>query len=169
MTGILVYSDEGLRLFPRGFDNDTAKIHWRNFKIIFRNIQPISPKLCWHESRATSFSRGDRNEIAYLKYIGEKSKKIVNLLNHWTNFNQTWRNASFCDGDSSFISTCKGQFYSQKGDNDFKCTLLIACRLSSLSIFSKTARLISTKLVTKGEGIQVYSNEGPHPFPKGVD
>ena len=44
--GIHVNSNEGSRRFPRGDNNEIAKIHWRNLKFFFsRTTEPMSTKL----------------------------------------------------------------------------------------------------------------------------
>ena len=75
--GIQVCLNEGPHLFPRGDDNKLGNVHWRNLKIFFsRTDEPIkkthklgnplgyedSSLLKW---RATPFSRGDNNKMAY--------------------------------------------------------------------------------------------------------
>ena len=45
MKGIQVCSNEGPRIFPRGDNNEIAKLHGRNFKIFSRSTGPGSVKL----------------------------------------------------------------------------------------------------------------------------
>ena len=47
VKGIQVCSNKGPCPFPRGDNDEIAKIHWRNLKILFsRTTGPISTKLC---------------------------------------------------------------------------------------------------------------------------
>ena len=58
--------------------------------------------------------RGDNNKRWKIYWRNLKE----NLLqNHWTNFNQNWRNVSLCGGNSSFINN--QPFSSQKRNTDF--------------------------------------------------
>ena len=81
-----VCSNEGLCLSPMG---DDYEIRWRNFKKIFfsRTTDPISTKLVRKHPRVK----------------GIQVLKNLLLQNDWSNFNQTWHNASFGKEDSSFF------------------------------------------------------------------
>ena len=80
VKGIQVCSNEGPRPFPRGDNNEIAKIHWRNSKIFFsRTNEPISTKLgtkhpwvkgiqvCSNEGPC-SFSRGDNYKMVKIHW-----------------------------------------------------------------------------------------------------
>ena len=87
------------------------------------------------------------------------------LQNHWANFSQTWQKASLGEGNSNFLKWrallySKGRLLwnSKKYIDEIK------------KIFSRTPRSISAKLGTMhpwAKEIQICSNEGPHPFPRG--
>ena len=89
---------------------------------------------------------------------------LLLLQNHWANFNQTWHKAFMGKGDSSWfkwrampLSKGRWQWNSKITVTNFK-TLL------------KNHWTNLTKLGTKHplvKGIQVCSNEGPGPFPRG--
>ena len=93
--------------------------------------------------------------------------KCKNLLfkNHWTNFNQTWHNASFGEGDSNLFK-CRALSFS-KGKNN----KIVKIHLRNLKIFFyRTSGQISTKLGTKHPWVKrnlIHSNEGPCPLPRG--
>ena len=79
------------------------------------------------------------------------------LKNHWANFNQTWHSVSLGEGDSSLFKW-RATWELRK----------INWQLLKI-FFSRTTGSILTKLGTKHpwvKGIQVYSNEGPRPFPR---
>ena len=91
--------------------------------------------------------------------------KNLLLKNHWANFNQTWHKSSLCEGDSSLFKWKALPF--GRGDN-YKI-VKIHWWIWKI-IFFQTNGSISTKLGTmhrKVKGIQVSSNEGPRPFPRG--
>ena len=99
----------------------------------------------------------------YWKYIDE----IKNLLlqNHWANFNQTWNKAYLIEGNLGFFKWRAHPF--PRGDN----YEIVKIHWRNKKIFfSRNTEPISTKHGSKHpwvEGIQVCSNEGPRPFPRG--
>ena len=96
---IQVYSNKGPRPFPRGDNNEIAKIHGRNSKSFFsRSIGPISTKLGTKQLRIMgtkefskegchTFPRGDNKNLLH--------------KNHWASFNQSWHKQYLGDGNSS--------------------------------------------------------------------
>ena len=87
------------------------------------------------------------------------------LQNHWTNFNHTWHETSLGGVDSNLFKWRAPPF--ERGDNSERVKLYWKY---FKSLFSKNTGKISTKLTTKHpwvEGIQVCSNEGQRPSPRG--
>ena len=88
--------------------------------------------------------------------------KNLFIQNHRANFNQTWHNASL--GERVLM---KGPALSiRENIMEWRKNTLMNLKL----FFSRTTELISTKLGTKHpwmKGIQVCSNEGLCPFPRG--
>ena len=88
------------------------------------------------------------------------------LQNHWANFNQTWHKASSGEGNSSCLNEgSRGPFPRGHNYEIWKNVDEIKKKLSS-----RTTGPISTKLGTmhpRVKGIQVCSNEGCCPFPRG--
>ena len=46
--GLNFFSNEGLRLFPRGDNYEIAKIHWRNLKILLKQLSQYFNQI-WHK------------------------------------------------------------------------------------------------------------------------
>ena len=89
---------------------------------------------------------------------------VLFLKNRWANFNRNWHKASLGDGDSSLF---KWRALSFPRGNNYE---IVKIHWRNFKIFSRTTGPISTKLSTKHpwmKGIQVSSNEGHCPFPKG--
>ena len=87
------------------------------------------------------------------------------IQNHWANFNQTWHKASLGEGYLSLNKWRARPF--RRGDN-YEIAK-IHWRILKI-VFSRTTEPISAKFAMKHpwvKGIQVYSNEGPHLFPRG--
>ena len=90
--------------------------------------------------------------------------KLFTFLAH-LNFNQTWHKASLGEGDS--VCSNEGPRPFPRGDN----YEIVKIHWRNWKIFfSRTTEPISTKLGTKHpwvKWIQVCSNDGPSPFPRG--
>ena len=174
VKGIHVCSKEGPHPSPRGDNNKIAKIHWWNSKIFFsRTTKPISTKLgtkhswvkgiqVWSNEGPRPFPRGDNCEIVkihwqYLKIFFSRTTEPfstkLGTKHPWMNGFQICSN----EGPCSF----------SRGDN-YK---MVKIHWRNLEIFfSRTTEPISTKLGTNHplmKVIQIYSNEGPRPFPRG--
>ena len=91
--------------------------------------------------------------------------KNLLLKNHWVNFNQTWQKHPWVMG--IHVSSNEGSRPFPRGDNNKIANI----HFRTLKIvFSRITGPISTKRSTKHSrvmGIQVCSNEGPSPFPRG--
>ena len=104
---IQIGSNEGPIPFSKGDDNEIAKIHWRNLKILFSRTAGESLNQTWHKTflrdgdsklfkwRATLyFPKGDNNEIVEnhwpnLKIFFSKTTRLIqtnlaqDILGYW--------------------------------------------------------------------------------------
>ena len=121
--GNQVCSNEGSCLFTRGDNYEIVKIHWQNLKFFLKNHW-ANFNQTWHKTSLgdwtqvysnegpSLFWRGDNYEIA--KNTLTKFKNVF-LKNHLSNFNKTWHNAFFGEGESSLFKWRAPPF--SRGDN----------------------------------------------------
>ena len=147
VKGIQVCSNEGPHPLPRG-DKAQSILGWRGFK--------------FSEMKGPALFKGEI--VTNSDYSLTKLKNL--RQNHWANFNQTWHDASLGEGDFTLFKWRTVSF--PKGEI---ITIITKIHKQNLKIlFSRTTDPISTNFGTKHpwvKGIQVCSNEGPHPLSRG--
>ena len=89
------------------------------------------------------------------------------LQNHWANFNQTWHKASLGEGNSSLFKRRALPFSKGRYLRNIKNTLTKFKNLLLQNHWANFPHIVTMHPWVKG--IQVCSNEGPRPFPRGDD
>ena len=177
MKGIQVCSNKGPRSFPRGDNYEIAKIQWRILQIFFsRTTGPISTKLGTNHPLVSGIPefpfvqmkgpallpRGDNYEIVKIQW---RMWKI--LLSRTSGPISTKLGTKYLWVKGIQVYSNKGSRLFPRGDNyDIAKILWRNFKI----FFSRTNGTISTKLGTKHfwvKKIQICSNEGPWPFPRG--
>ena len=162
MKGIQVCSNEGPWPFPRGDNNEIAKIHWWNFKIFFsRTTWPISTKLGTKHPWLKGIQ--DRSKVGPRPFPRGDNYEIAKI--HWRNNLKI-----FFSRTTEPIST---KFLQMKGLALFQGEIITKWWKHIDQIkkkFSRTTEPISTKPGTMHpwvKGIIFCSNKGPRPFQRG--